>query len=69
MAGMFIDGKWKTKNEFAYDDGQFKRDESQFRNWLSADGSSCPDGQKAFKQKKADIIFMCPMHARGRTEP
>ena len=64
MAGMLIDGKWKTKNEFADDDGQFKRDESQFRNWLSADGSEGPDGQKGFQAEEGRyhlyVSYACP---------
>ncbi len=35
MAGLLINGEWKTKNEFANDEGEFKRDESAFRNMIS----------------------------------
>lgn len=39
MAGLLINGEWKTKNEFADEnDGKFKRDESQFRNFIGKDG-------------------------------
>jgi putative glutathione S-transferase len=37
--GVLVDGKWHT-NEPASSNGDFKRKESIFRHWVSADGSS-----------------------------
>jgi len=47
--GLLVNGQWKDQ---WYDtdatDGKFIRDASRFRNWLTADGSTGPDGQKGF---------------------
>ncbi len=47
--GMLVDGDWKdvwynTKET----KGRFKRSESQFRNWITADGSAGPSGSDGF---------------------
>lgn len=64
MAGQLINGQWNTKDEFADDDGKFKRDESQFRGWITADGSDGPDGQKGFKAESRRyhlyVSYACP---------
>ncbi len=48
--GLLIDGKW---HDNWYDTektgGAFKRQESQFRNWITADGSAGPSGDGGFK--------------------
>jgi glutathionyl-hydroquinone reductase len=63
MAGFLINGQWKTKNEFADDDGAFKRDDSKFRGWITADGSDGP-GQKGFKAESGRyhlyVSYACP---------
>lgn len=38
--GMLIDGKWSTEWYKADSEGRFIRPEAQFRNWITADGSS-----------------------------
>ncbi|KIC35033.1 glutathione S-transferase family protein [Leisingera sp. ANG-M7] len=47
--GLLIDGKWHDQ---WYDTdstgGAFKRSESQFRNWITADGSAGPSGKGGF---------------------
>ena len=48
--GLLVDGKWQdqwydTKSQ----GGAFKRSESQFRNWITADGSPGPSGSGGFK--------------------
>lgn len=69
MAGLLINGKWKIKEQFASDDGQFKRDESQFRNWLTPDGSDGPDGKKGFPAQEGRyhlyVSFACPWAHRA----
>ena len=48
--GLLVDGKWVDQ---WYDtdatDGKFERSESQFRNWVTADGSAGPSGEGGFK--------------------
>ena len=47
---MLVDGKW---HDVWYDTkasrGRFVRSESQFRNWITADGSAGPSGKAGFK--------------------
>ena len=49
--GMLLDGKWidndATASEVAKD-GKFNRSESQFRSWVTADGSAGPTGEAGF---------------------
>ena len=48
--GMLVDGVW---HDVWYDTkeskGHFKRAASQFRNWITADGSAGPSGAGGFK--------------------
>jgi putative glutathione S-transferase len=48
--GMLVDGQW---HDVWYDtrasQGRFVRSESQFRNWVTADGSAGPSGKPGFK--------------------
>jgi len=47
--GVLVDGQWR---DLWYDTkstgGAFKREQSQFRNWITADGSAGPSGQGGF---------------------
>ncbi len=63
--GLLVNGKWQDK---WYDTdstgGAFKRSESGFRNWVTADGSAGPSGDAGFKAE-ADryhlyVSFACP---------
>ncbi|MDQ0454476.1 glutathione S-transferase family protein [Rhizobium paknamense] len=63
--GMLVDGVWK---DVWYDTkaskGHFQRSASQFRNWLTADGSAGPSGKAGFKAE-ADryhlyVSLACP---------
>ncbi|HUE45299.1 MAG TPA: glutathione S-transferase family protein [Aestuariivirgaceae bacterium] len=48
--GMLVDGKWQTQNELLGDSsGRFRRAETQFRNWVTADGSPGPSGEGGFE--------------------
>lgn len=48
--GMLVEGTWQEGTAGAADkDGHFKREESTFRDWLSADGSAGPDGEPGVK--------------------
>jgi len=69
MPGLLVNGKWKTDNEFANEDGEFKRDDSQFRGWLTADGSPGPEGQKGFPAESGRyhlyVSYACPWAHRA----
>jgi len=63
--GMLVDGKWQ---DVWYDTkaskGHFKRSESQFRNWLTADGAAGPTGKEGFKAEAGRyhlyVSYACP---------
>ena len=63
--GMLVDGNWQ---DVWYDTkaskGHFKRSESQFRNWLTADGSAGPTGKGGFKAEAGRyhlyVSYACP---------
>ncbi|TVP93024.1 glutathione S-transferase family protein [Alkalibacterium sp.] len=48
--GLLVDGKWHDKwYDTEKNDGRFIREESQFRNWITPDGSAGPSGESGFK--------------------
>jgi putative glutathione S-transferase len=63
--GMLVEGVWK---DVWYDTkatkGHFKRSESQFRNWIIADGSAGPTGEAGFKAEAGRyhlyVSLACP---------
>ncbi|QKK01327.1 MAG: glutathione S-transferase family protein [Pseudomonadota bacterium] len=63
--GLLVDGKWHDR---WYDtdstDGRFKRSESAFRNWITADGSPGPSGKGGFKAEPGRyhlyVAYACP---------
>ena len=69
MAGLLVDGNWMQKDEFAEDDGKFKREDSAFRNWITADGGPGPDGQQAVKAEAGRfhlyVSYACPWAHRA----
>ncbi|KIC12440.1 glutathionyl-hydroquinone reductase YqjG [Leisingera sp. ANG-M1] len=63
--GLLIDGKWHDKwYDTKSTGGAFKRSESQFRNWITADGSAGPSGEGGFKAESGRyhlyISLACP---------
>lgn len=59
--GLLVNGKWVDQ---WYDTdstgGKFKRDESQFRNWITADGSPGPTGKGGFPAaSQRYILYVC----------
>ncbi|MEX0305523.1 MAG: glutathione S-transferase family protein [Leisingera sp.] len=63
--GLLIDGKWHDKwYDTKSTGGAFKRSESQFRNWITADGSAGPSGQGGFKAESGRyhlyVSLACP---------
>jgi putative glutathione S-transferase len=68
--GMLVDGKW---HDVWYDTkeskGRFVRSESQFRNWITADGSAGASGKDGFKAEPGRyhlyISLACPWAHRA----
>jgi putative glutathione S-transferase len=46
--GKWVDKWYDTKNN----DGEFRRQDSRFRNWLTANGEAGPNGEQGFKAEK-----------------
>ncbi len=63
--GLLIDGKW---HDHWYDTkaskGHFERSKSQFRHWVTADGSAGPTGEAGFKAQAGRyhlyVSYACP---------
>ncbi|HVY66219.1 MAG TPA: glutathione S-transferase family protein, partial [Gammaproteobacteria bacterium] len=63
--GLLVDGKW---HDVWYDTkasgGRFVRSESQFRHWVTADGSAGPSGRSGFRAEPGRyhlyVAFACP---------
>ncbi|MDO1585339.1 glutathione S-transferase family protein [Rhizobium oryzicola] len=63
--GMLVNGVWQ---DVWYDTkstgGHFKRSESQFRNWVTADGAAGPSGKDGFKAEAGRyhlyVSYACP---------
>ncbi|MCC5856296.1 MAG: glutathione S-transferase family protein [Idiomarina sp.] len=63
--GLLIDGKWHDKwYDTSKSGGRFVRSESQFRNWVTADGSAGPSGKEGFKAESGRyhlyVSYACP---------
>jgi putative glutathione S-transferase len=63
--GMLVDGVWKDVGYNTEENkGRFKRAESQFRNWITADGSAGPSGTGGFAAESGRyhlyISLACP---------
>src|SRR5688572_23804033 len=63
--GLLVDGVWKDQwYDTAATGGRFVRKESQFRNWVTTDGSAGPSGQAGFKAEAGRyhlyVSLACP---------
>lgn len=63
--GLLLDGKWTDQwYDIDKSGGRFERSESQFRNWITRDGSAGPSGNSGFKAEANRyhlyISFACP---------
>lgn len=48
--GLLVDGKWQDKwYDTKENQGKFKRESAQLRNWITPDGSAGPTGSDGFK--------------------
>ncbi len=63
--GMLVDGKWHDKwYDTDASGGRFEREESAFRNWVTADGAAGPTGDAGFKAEAGRyhlyVSLACP---------
>lgn len=63
--GLLVDGQWVDQwYDTDSNDGKFARSESQFRNWVTADGSAGPTGEGGFKAEAGRyhlyVSLACP---------
>ena len=63
--GLLVDGQWHDKWYDTEDTGgRFERSRSQFRNWITADGSAGPAGKDGFKAESGRyhlyVSYACP---------
>jgi glutathionyl-hydroquinone reductase len=68
---MLVDGKWMASwqpVQKADEKGRFVRQTSQFRNWITADGSPGPTGEGGFKAEpgryRLYVAYICPWASR-----
>ena len=62
--GLLIDGKWHDQWYENADDGEFRREEASFRDWLTADGGPGPQGQRGHRAEpgryRLYVSHACP---------
>ncbi len=63
--GLLMDGKWVDKwYDTAANKGRFERQASQYRNWVTSDGSPGPSGEGGFKAEPGRyhlyVSLACP---------
>src|SRR5690349_17600641 len=63
--GLLVDGVWQDKwYDTGSSKGRFVRSESQFRNWVTADGAAGPSGEGGFKAEAGRyhlyVSYACP---------
>ncbi len=63
--GLLVEGQWQDKwYDTKSTGGHFKRSESQFRNWVTADGEAGPTGEGGFKAESGRyhlyVSYACP---------
>ncbi|TCL00512.1 putative glutathione S-transferase [Shimia isoporae] len=63
--GLLVDGKWVDQwYDTKSSGGKFVRSASQFRNWITADGSAGPSGSDGFKAESGRyhlfVSYACP---------
>ncbi len=68
--GLLVDGKWQDKwYDTKSSGGRFVRSETQFRNWITPDGSAGPTGTDGFKAEAGRyhlyVSLACPWANRA----
>ncbi|WP_019606499.1 glutathione S-transferase family protein [Teredinibacter turnerae] len=69
---MLVNGKWQgdwSPNDDKDTDGEFVRQTSSFRNWITPDGSAGPTGSDGFKAEPGRyhlyVAYICPWASRA----
>lgn len=68
--GLLVEGKWQDQwYDTKSTGGHFVRKESQFRNWITPDGSAGPSGTSGFKAEAGRyhlyVSYACPWASRA----
>lgn len=68
--GLLVEGKWQDKwYDTKKSKGHFVRTQTQFRNWITKDGSPGPTGEGGFKAEKDRyhlyVSYACPWASRA----
>jgi putative glutathione S-transferase len=68
--GLLVDGKWHDQwYDTDKSEGRFIRSDSQFRNWVTPDGSPGPSGEGGFKAEAGRyhlyVSYACPWASRA----
>ncbi|GGG68090.1 glutathione-dependent reductase [Salipiger pallidus] len=62
--GLLVDGQWRDAWDYTNDEGTFERWTTDFRNWITADGSAGPSGDGGFKAEAGRyhlyVSYACP---------
>src|SRR5690606_15899135 len=62
--GLLIDGQWQDQWYETSGDGEFRREEATFRDWLTADGGAGPAGQRGHRAEpgryRLYVSYACP---------
>lgn len=68
--GLLVDGEWRDKwYDTESTGGKFERSTSEFRNWVTADGSAGPSGKSGFQAQSGRyhlyVSYACPWAHRA----
>ena len=62
--GQLVEGVWHGRHSPPSRDGRFVRAETQFRNWITADGRPGPTGEGGFEAERGRyhlyVSLACP---------
>ena len=62
--GLLVDGQWQDRWYENNGDGEFQREQAQRRDWITADGTPCPDGHPAVQAQAGRyhlyVSLACP---------
>ena len=57
--GRLVEGKWETRREKIHAGGRFFRPDTQFRNWVTADGSPWADRRRRIQGRARPLSPLC----------
>jgi putative glutathione S-transferase len=62
--GLLVDGKWSDRWYDTGESGKFKREEAQWRDWITVDGKPAPGRSRGFRAETGRyhlyVSFACP---------